>query len=105
MRFNIILLLCYEYEIFECFTFWLILFSRFVGYGKCFEPRSIDSSFNQLNIPDDELEDAINCSQQHIESPTLPYDEDTVSLTPLINNMFLPKSELPTLDLPLLSVL
>ncbi|CAG4973942.1 unnamed protein product [Parnassius apollo] len=73
------------------------------------EPKSIESSLETLNILDDLSDNSNTNIQQNSESPISPYEEDTVPLTPLMNEIFRPGSELlhtlPTLNSPLLSAL
>ncbi|CAG4977568.1 unnamed protein product [Parnassius apollo] len=73
------------------------------------EPKSIESSLESLNILDDLSDNSNSNIQQNPESPISPYEEDTVPLTPLMNEIFRPGSELlhtlPTLNSPLLSAL
>ncbi|CAG4959924.1 unnamed protein product [Parnassius apollo] len=73
------------------------------------EPKSIEYSLERLNILDDLSDNSNSNFQQNPESPISPYEEDTVPLIPLMNEIFRPGSELlhtlPTLNSPLLSAL
>ncbi|CAG5022524.1 unnamed protein product [Parnassius apollo] len=73
------------------------------------EPKSIESSLERLNILDDLSDNSNSNIQQNPESPISPYEEDTVPLTPLMNEIFRPGSELlhtlPTSNSPILSAL